>query len=92
MKHFLAQVTSGDIEIPKANLTQGSVESALQIAFGLGGAIALIIITIAGLRYVVSAGDPASATKARNAIIYALIGLVVCLTAFSIITFVLGRL
>jgi hypothetical protein len=64
----------------------------LPIVFGALGAIALLIIVVSGLRYVVSAGDPAKMTQAKKAILYALVGLVIALSGFSIVTFVVKGL
>lgn len=62
--------------------------TALQIVFGVTGSVALIIIVLAGLRYVIAAGDPTAVAKARMTILYAVIGLAVALAGFSIVTFV----
>lgn len=92
--HILAQVTvdKNELNIPTTELTSNNVASALRLVFGVAGAIAVLIITIAAFQYVLSQGDPQATAKAKNTIIYALIGLVICLTAFSIVTFVVGRL
>ena len=89
----LAQIDlpKSDIKVPQTDLTAGSVHTILQIVFGIGGGVALLIIAIAGFNFVMSAGDPQKASKARSSIIYSLVGLVVCILAFSIVTFVLGR-
>lgn len=64
----------------------------VNIIFAITGAVALLMITIAGFRYVVSHGDPNSTAQAKQMILYSLVGLVVTLTAWSIVTFVMGRL
>lgn len=64
----------------------------VNIIFAITGAIALLMITIAGFRYVVSHGDPNSIAQAKQMILYALVGLVVTLTSWSIVTFVVGRI
>lgn len=56
------------------------------------GAIAVVMIIFAGFRFVKSGGDPAKVTVARETIIYALIGLVVIVTARLIVGFVINRL
>lgn len=82
-----------NIDIPQTTVTSaGSVHTILQIVFALAGGVALLVIIIAGLRFVLSQGDPQNVTKSRNTIIYAIIGLIICITAFSIVTFVIGRL
>lgn len=75
--------------IPKGTVGQDTtIERGLQVFFGLLGAIALLIVTIAGFRYVISQGDPQATAKAKNTILYALIGLAVNIFAFTIVTFV----
>ncbi|MDZ7744460.1 MAG: pilin [Candidatus Saccharibacteria bacterium] len=88
----LAQLSSDDVNIPEATFNDATVENVLQIVFATAGAVAVIIIMIAGLKYVLSMGDPQSTAKAKNTILYALIGLVVCIMAFAIVTFVLDAL
>ena len=59
--------------------------------FGVGVA-SVIAIIVGGILYAISAGDPQKALKARNTIIYALVGLAVAVLSQLIITFVLDRL
>jgi hypothetical protein len=94
MKHLfvLAQVRSDEINIPRVDFTAVNIAKALQIVLGFAGAIAVLIITIAGIQYIISQGNPQSTQKARNAIIDALIGLAICITAFSIVGFVISHL
>ena len=56
------------------------------------GAASLIVIIYAGLKYVLANGDATSITTARNAILYALIGVVVFTLSQIIIRFLLGKL
>ncbi len=51
---------------------------------------AVVVIIISGLSYVTSAGDSQKATKARHAIISAVIGLVVIALAQGLITLVIN--
>jgi type IV secretory pathway VirB2 component (pilin) len=85
-------INSGEVNIPQGALNDGSVRSALQLIFGFAGSLAVLIIVVAGLRYVTSTGDPKSAAKSRSAIIFAVVGLVISAIAYSIVTFVVGRL
>lgn len=54
------------------------------------GAISVIMIVIGGLRYVLSGGDTANVTTAKNTILYAVIGVIVAMMAYAIINFVLS--
>lgn len=82
---------AGDFEVPKTEFTDASVATILQIVFGIAGGVAIIIMLLASLKYVISRGEPGEVAKAKNAIIYAAIGLVVIATAFAIVGFVAGR-
>jgi len=55
------------------------------------GISAVIVIIVAGLRYVLSGGDPKNTTAAKDTILYAVIGLVVALLSFAIVNFVVVR-
>jgi hypothetical protein len=50
------------------------------------------MIIFGGLRYVVSGGNTASVTAAKNTILYAIVGIVVSLLAYAMVNFVLGAL
>lgn len=80
------------VEIPRSTLDAVAVQHALQIFFGIAGAVALLMIAIASLRYTISRGDPNSIKTSKEAIIYALVGLVVCMTGYGFVTFVLNKL
>lgn len=56
------------------------------------GAIALIFVIVGALRYVLSNGDQAALTGAKNTILYALVGLVLSFAAYAIVNFVVDSL
>lgn len=58
----------------------------------ISGALAAILIIIAGLMFIFSQGNPESAGRARRTVLYALIGVVVAVVGQAIISFVLIRL
>ncbi len=85
---------ANNINIPGCgkNADQSLVANIISIVSGVAGAVCLLIIVIAGLRYVISNGNPESITKSKNAIIYAAIGLVVSLSAYMIVRFVVSAI
>ncbi len=94
---LLAQTITKDdlVSLPQHTLDarpDGTVSKALRLVFGFAGGISLIILMIASFQYVVSQGESSSIAKAKNAIIYALLGLFVCILAFSIVTFVTNKI
>ena len=52
--------------------------------------MAVIMIIWGGIRYVLSAGNSAALTSAKNTIIYAIIGLVIAILAYAIVNFVIN--
>ncbi len=56
------------------------------------GFTAVIVIMISGARYIMAGGDAQKAVAARNALLGAVIGLVIIATASLIITFVVSRM
>lgn len=78
---------SNSIYGPNGILTK--VASILSIAIG---ATCVIVIIISGLRYILSGGDSQQTANAKNAILYAIIGIVITLTARGIVLFVLRRI
>lgn len=78
--------------VPNAPATTGTITTLVGILFGIIGALALAMIVVSGVRYIVSVGDPGRAAKARNGILYAVVGLVVSISAEVIVQFVVGKL
>ena len=56
------------------------------------GIVAVIMLIVGGIKYVVSGGDSKKVTDAKNTVLYAIIGLVVCFLAFAIVNFVISAL
>ena len=56
------------------------------------GIIAVIMLIIGGIRYVVSGGDAKKVTDAKNTVLYAIIGLVICFFSYAIVNFVITSL
>lgn len=94
MKYFLLQfaqkINAGDAGIP----TTGGDEllsNGLNLVYYLAGAIAVIVIISGGIFYVISNGDAGRVAKAKNLILYAVVGLILVMLAFAITNFVIGR-
>lgn len=93
---ILAQTITQDQvrSIPQGDLSggpDGTLVTVLQLVIGFIGAISFLIIVIAGLKYVMSRGNPDEISKSKDTILYALVGLLVSMSALAIVTFVIGR-
>lgn len=88
----LAQITinNGEIkDLPRNPITDSSISSVLSVVFGVIGAVAVIAVILGGLQYVLSQGNPQTTTKAKDTILYALVGVVVAISGYAIVNFVL---
>jgi len=56
------------------------------------GMASVIVMIVAGFRFILASGDSANIAKARNTIIYAIVGLLVAAFAQGIIIFVINKL
>lgn len=61
------------------------------LVFIVGG-LSFIMIIIGGLMYVLSSGDGNNTKRAKDVILYAIVGLVIAVSAQGLVTFVLGRI
>lgn len=67
----------------------GAITSAINLLSLIVGVLAVIMIVFAGARFIMSGGDASKVAGAKNAIVFALIGLVVVALAETIVHFVL---
>lgn len=81
-----------EVKIPTTEFGPDKTNLVLNVIFGVIGGVALIVLILAGIKFMTSQGNPDGIAKARNTIIYAAIGLVVSVSALSIVNLVLGRL
>lgn len=80
--------------IPFANTARGGlIPSVLNIVNGLlvvAGIAASIYLVIGGIRYITSQGEEGETEKAKNTILYALIGLIVIGISAALVNFIIG--
>lgn len=68
------QVTSAD----------GALTSIINTVYFMAGIVAVVGIVIGGWLYVTSNGDPGKVSRAKQAVFYSVIGLVIVMVAFAI--------
>lgn len=72
------------------NTTEGLTTSILSWLFAAVGMLAVVMIIVSGLKMTLSAGDPGAVAKAKLTLVYSIVGLVVAMLAYAIVTFVIG--
>lgn len=89
-----AQLTPPDVSpLPRTtNADSAFIQRALNVVFVIIGAVAVLMVVIGGIKFAGSQGDPQGVAKAKNTIIYAIVGLIVAILATVIVDLVFGRI
>jgi hypothetical protein len=99
LKNFAACAPGADGKINPCEIginspvkdANGAVASILTTVYTWAGIICVIVIIVAGFLYVTSAANPSTTKRAKEAIIGAVVGIVIIIMAFTITQFVIGR-
>lgn len=76
-------------DLPNNNgVTSGNLANVLYWVYAAAGIIAVAVLVYAGIKYLMSQGDPSKTKQASQIIAYAIIGLIVVLLAGAITAFV----
>ena len=68
------------------------VRTIINVIVYIVGLLAVIMIIYGGILYTTSAGDPGKVKKAKDTILYGIVGLVIAVLAFAIVNFILGSI
>lgn len=68
-----------------------TLDVIINIFTAIVGLVAVIMIIIAGLQFITANANPQNIAKARNSLLYAIVGLVVVVLAQVIVHFVIGQ-
>lgn len=88
----LAQYQIDAAPLPHTTADQSKISAVLTIVFAIVGILSVMMVTIGGFKYITSQGDSQAVAKAKNTIIYAIIGVLVSILSIAIVTFVIGKL
>ena len=86
----LSQLDSKNCDDDNTTILNNIVKPIMQALILVIGGVSVLIIVIGGLMYILSAGDANNTKRAKDTIMYAVIGLAVALFAQAIISFVIG--
>ena len=86
-----ARKAMGCTDTDQKDLT-GTVLEIIRVIVGMLGIVAVVFIIIGGVGYMTSSGDSGKVKKAKDTILYAVIGLVICALAFVIVNFAIGAI
>lgn len=80
------------VNLPAVTADQSTVTVILNLVWKVLGMLSVLFVAIGGLKYTLSGGDSNQVNSAKNTILYAVIGLVISLSVYLIVNFVLGKL
>lgn len=87
------QDASGNCSVQAGGTSVSSlVKKVINILSWIVGVVSVVMIIIAGFKYVTSGGNDSSVASAKNTILYAVVGLVIVAMAQVIVRFVLTNL
>ena len=67
------------------------ISNIINWILGIVGIIAVIVMIYGGVQYMTASGDASKVKKAKDIILYGVIGLIIAALAFAIVNFVLGE-
>ena len=73
----------------KDETATGLIETITNVLLFIVGALSVVMIIVAGIFYVTSTGDSGKVSRAKNTLMYAIVGLVVSFLSYAIINWVL---
>ncbi len=87
--NLIAAVDANLIGIPIVAADDATLQNAINATFFVVGAVTVLFILIGAIRYIISTGDSNSTKRAKDTIVYAVIGLVVTIISFLIVQLIL---
>lgn len=66
-----------------------TVNKIINVVLGVIGIVAVVVIIVGGVSYLTSQGDAGKVAKAKNTILYGVVGMMVALLAFAVVNFIL---
>lgn len=88
--YLAAKVDPNAVGIPTVS-ADNVISGVLNTVYFIAGIVAVIVIIISGIFYSISQGDASKLQRAKDGILYAVVGLVVIMMAFVITNFIIGR-
>ena len=91
-KSTINNVKDSNNEMDNGETLTGTVANIINAIIGILGLVCVVIIIIGGINYMTSSGDAGKVKKAKDIILYGVIGMIICVLAFAITNFVIGAI
>jgi len=85
-----AKIKPSEIGVEEIS-ADSALNGILNTVYFAAGLVAVIVVIVSAIFYTTSQGDPAKTKRAKDGILYSIVGIVIILAAFVITNFVAGR-
>ncbi|RYC74935.1 Mbov_0395 family pilin-like conjugal transfer protein [Candidatus Nanosyncoccus alces] len=95
MKDLITKFAEIGVElkpVTEEDTLKDNVTTILSTIIGVLGFVCVVVMIIGGVNYMTSSGDAGKVKKAKDTILYGLIGLIVCVLAFALVQFVINTI
>jgi hypothetical protein len=86
-----AQIWDTITDFTKLKSLSDLAVNIINFLLAIAATVAVLFLIIGGFQYITSAGSPETIEKAKNTILYSVIGLLLCILAFSIVNFLVAQ-
>lgn len=77
--------------VPKVPVDNDLVTNIFNAVLAIAGAVAVVFIVWGGIQYTLSQGDPGKIKKAKDTLLYSIVGLIIVMFSFVILNYVIGK-
>ena len=67
------------------------ITTIINVMLFIAGALAVIMIIYGGIRYITAHGDEKQVKVAKDTIVYSVVGLIIAIIAYALVTFIFNR-
>ena len=78
--------------LPEVEASNTTLNTVFMIVFVTIGAVAVLIMVLAGLRYITAGGDPQKVAVGKTRVLSGLIGLAIVALAWAVVYLVIGKI
>ena len=75
----------------KDEVKKGADMTIINVMLFIAGALAVIMIIYGGIRYITAHGDEKQVKVAKDTIVYSVVGLIIAIIAYALVTFIFNR-
>ena len=97
MEEILTKIAAGvsvsdgtNNAVSNSTALTGDITNIINAIIGILGLVCVVVMIIGGVNYMTSSGDAGKVKKAKDTILYGVIGLIICALAFAIVNWVIG--